>query len=107
MFPISSPLSGRNGGTVRASGGQTWVARPIRPTNSPTVTTSETLTGPSPRPRVTNRCTNQPVPGATTPSTRNSESHSGIPWRWLKSQKMKAMTMPNAPWAMLNTRVVV
>ncbi len=82
-------------------------ATPISPTNRPTVTTSETLTGPSPRPRVTNRWMNQPMPGATTPSTRTSESHIGRPWRWLKSQNVKASTMPNAPWAMLNTRVVV
>ena len=71
------------------------------------MTTSETLTGPSPRPRVTKRCTSQPVPGATTPSTRTSDSQIGMPCRWLKSQNVKAMTMPKAPWAMLKTRVVV
>jgi hypothetical protein len=50
---------------------------------------------------------NQPIAGATTPSTRNNDSNGGRPWRWLKSQKVNASTMPKAPWAMLNTRVVV
>ena len=56
---------------------------------------------------MTNRWTSQPVPGAITPSTRISDSQVGIPCRWLRSQNVKAMTMPNAPWAMLKTRVVV
>ena len=107
MLPISTPLSGRKNGIVRGAGGQICWASPIRPTKRPTVTTSETLTGASPRPRQTTRCTNQPVSGATTTSTRTSETHVGRPWRSLKSQNRKAITMPKAPWAMLKTRVVV
>ena len=43
----------------------------------------------------------------TTTSTSTSDSQIGRSWRWLKSQKMNAITMPKAPWAMLKTRVVV
>ena len=71
------------------------------------MTTRPTPIGASPSPRVMNLCTNQPVAGATTASTRNSDSHTGRSWRWLKSQKTNAITMPKAPCAMLNTRVVV
>ncbi len=73
----------------------------------PTVMISETLTGESPRPLVTKRETNQPVAGATTPSTRKSANHSGSSWRTLKSQKMKEKIIAKAPCARLKTRVVV
>ena len=107
MPKSSTSLPGKNGCTLRGSGGQIWVARPMHPTSRPTVTTSETETGPSPSPRVTKRWMNQPTPGATTKSTRKSASHSGIPCRTLKSQKTKDITMPSAPCAMLKTRVVL
>ena len=70
------------------------------------MTTSETETGASPRPRVTKRWRNHPMPGATTKSTRKSASSVGMPCRTLKSQNTKDITMPSAPWAMLKTRVV-
>ncbi len=54
-----------------------------------------------------NRCTNMPVSGATTSSTSTSDSQIGRSWRWLKSQNTNAITMPNAPCAMLKTLVVV
>ena len=76
-------------------------------TSRATVTTSETLTGASPRPRATNRAMNQPIAGATTKSTSTRASQVGIPCRTLKSQNTKASSMPNAPWAMLKTRVVL
>ena len=45
-----------------------------------------TPTGASPSPRVTNRFTPYPTSGATTSSTRSRLSHTGSPWRSLKSQ---------------------
>ena len=78
----------------------------MQSTSRATVTTSDTLAGASPRPRATNRAMNQPIAGATTNSTRNSASRVGIPCRTLKSQKTNDSSIPNAPWAMLNTRVV-
>ncbi len=106
--PSSKDVVGKNGSTERASGGQICVANPMQPTSRPTVTTSATLTGPSPSPRVTKRCSSQPEPRAiTTSSTSTSDSHTGSPWRTLKSQNTNDITMPSAPWAMLKTRVVV
>ena len=103
---ISKEVPAKNGCTERASGGHTCWARPSVATRIATVTTSETDTGASPRSRATKRCRNQPIAGATTSSTRASASGVGIPWRTLKSQNTKDSSMPSAPWAMLNTRVV-
>ena len=78
----------------------------MQSTSRATVTTSDTLAGASPRSRATNRAMNQPIAGATTKSTSARASGVGSPCRTLKSQKTKDSSIPNAPWAMLNTRVV-
>ena len=50
---------------------------------------------------------NQPISGAITKATRIRASQAGMPCLTLKSQNRKAISMPKAPWATLNTRVVV
>jgi hypothetical protein len=106
MPPTSTLRPGKNSSIVRASGGQIACARPTRNTNSPTVTTRLTLIGASRSPRARNRSMSSPPSGATTPTTRISATQGGRPASTDICQNTNDMTMPNAPWARLNTRVV-
>ena len=105
--PICQEVSAKNGSTKRASEGHCFCASPMTPTNMPTVTMRPTPTGASPSPRAMNRWITTPIAGATTPSTSTSAQIRGRPCETVSSQNTNDISIPKAPWAMLNTRVVV
>src|SRR3954469_22032477 len=80
---------------------------PMRNTNRPSVTTRTTLTGESVSRRMTSRSRATPYAGAITSRTSAMEGHVPSPAWTCSCQYRNAMIMLVAPWAKLNTRVVV
>ena len=82
-------------------------ASPMRKNIKPMVTTSCTTSGASTNRRMRTRSMSAPNSGATISTTNTSATHAGQPWLIRTSQYRKAMIIPMAPCAKLNTPDVV